>query len=125
MSAFLSGLPPSTAPVCGVARQTPLSPAQQQRVREEEGTFALLRRSYLAATAVADWRRYGQYRRAAACLCGTSHRPGHTTHAAKSAASTSRNARASRIAMTLRRPPIMTSCNSGRTTSGHASAWIS
>jgi len=31
-------------------RATPLSPVQQQRVREEEGTFALLRASYLAAT---------------------------------------------------------------------------
>src|SRR5499427_3322235 len=33
-------------------RATPLSPAQQQRVREEEGTFALVRASYLAATAL-------------------------------------------------------------------------
>jgi tetratricopeptide (TPR) repeat protein len=32
-------------------RETTLSPAQQQRVREEEGAFALLRASYLAATA--------------------------------------------------------------------------
>jgi tetratricopeptide (TPR) repeat protein len=31
---------------------TPLSPAQQQRVREEEGAFALLRASYLAAMAL-------------------------------------------------------------------------
>ena len=31
-------------------RAAPLSPAQQQRVREEEGTFALLRASYLEAT---------------------------------------------------------------------------
>jgi len=33
-------------------RATPLNPAQRQRVREEEGTFALLRASYLAATAL-------------------------------------------------------------------------
>jgi hypothetical protein len=33
-------------------RTTPLSPAQQQRVREEEGIFALLRASYLAAMAL-------------------------------------------------------------------------
>jgi tetratricopeptide (TPR) repeat protein len=33
-------------------RATPLSPAQQQRVREEEGTLALSRASYLAATAL-------------------------------------------------------------------------
>ena len=37
---------------CKALRATPLSPAQQQRVREEEGTFALLRASYLAATAL-------------------------------------------------------------------------
>jgi tetratricopeptide (TPR) repeat protein len=37
---------------CAALRVTPLSPAQQQRVREEEGTFALLRASYLAATAL-------------------------------------------------------------------------
>ena len=35
---------------CTALRAAPLSPAQQQRVREEEGTFALLRASYLAAT---------------------------------------------------------------------------
>ena len=35
---------------CTALRETPLSPAQQQRVREEEGTFALLRASYLATT---------------------------------------------------------------------------
>ncbi len=37
---------------CMALRTTSLSPAQQQRVREEEGTFALLRASYLAATAL-------------------------------------------------------------------------
>ena len=37
---------------CMALRAAPLSPAQQQRVREEEGTFALLRASYLAATAL-------------------------------------------------------------------------
>lgn len=37
---------------CTTLRAAPLSPAQQQRVREEEGTFALLRASYLAATAL-------------------------------------------------------------------------
>ena len=37
---------------CMALRAMPLSPAQQQRVREEEGTFALLRASYLAATAL-------------------------------------------------------------------------
>jgi tetratricopeptide (TPR) repeat protein len=36
---------------CTALRTTPLSPVQQQRVREEAGTFALLRASYLAATA--------------------------------------------------------------------------
>jgi len=35
---------------CTALRVAPLSPVQQQRVREEEGTFALLRASYLAAT---------------------------------------------------------------------------
>jgi len=36
---------------CAALRETTLNPAQQQRVREEEGTFALLRASYLATTA--------------------------------------------------------------------------
>ena len=62
-----------------------LSPAQQQRVRAEEGTFALLRASYLAATAVADWWKYGQYDRTAACLSWSKPMALGTPHTRQSA----------------------------------------
>ena len=80
---------------CTALRAAPLSPASTAARPRRGRDLCPVAGVLPGGNGVTDWRRHGQYYSPAAGLCGASHRPGHSTHAATRAASTGRNVRAS------------------------------